>query len=154
MAKDLTRSWLSPAAVLLVVCAAVLGAGCSGPKGALEQISVTQYRYNVDEDNNVVRVIGRARNGGEERTPEGEIVITLHGRTGSLKGSNRTELPSLEAGEEHRFSLAITSHGKVESVDIAIVPPGTASADEAAEADDEAGGVGDTPSKSAAEEGG
>jgi len=154
MATALTRSWPGLAAVLLVASAALLVAGCSGPKGSLEQISVVQYRYNVDEDGDVVRVLGQVRNGGSERTPPGEIVVTLRGRTGSQKGANRTELPPLEAGEQHRFALEITSHGKVDTVDIAIIPPGS---DEGGGATDEGAGDGEdaeqTPSNSAAEEG-
>jgi len=148
------RSWPGLAAVLMMAAAALLVAGCPGPKGSLEQISVVQYRYNEDEDSDVVRVVGRVRNGGAERTPAGEIVVTLRSRTGSSRGSNRTELPALEAGEGHDFALAITSHGKVETVDIAIVPPGS---DEGGEDADEAAGDGEdaaeTASNSAAEEG-
>lgn len=98
--------------------------GCGGPRGSLEQLSVTQYRYNVDESGNIVRVLGVVRNSAEERTPAADIVVTLVGRTGAEKGQNRTELPSLDGGAEHRFTLGVTAHGRVEDVQISIVPRG------------------------------
>lgn len=98
--------------------------GCGGPRGSLEQLSVTQYRYNVDESGNIVRVLGVVRNSAEERTPTADIVVTLVGRTGAEKGQNRTELPSLDGGAEHRFALGVTAHGRVEDVQISIVPRG------------------------------
>lgn len=111
-------------AALSALCVVVLAAGCGGPQGSLDQVSVTQYRYNVDEAGNVVRVIGVARNTGEERTPAADVVVTLVGRTGSMKGQNRAELPSLEGGAEHRFALGVTAHGRVEDLQITIVPRG------------------------------
>ncbi len=154
MATVWTRSWPSLAAVLMVAAAALLVAGCPGPKGSLEQISVVQYRYNVDEDSDVVRVLGQVRNGGAKRTPAGEVVVTLRSRTGSSRGSNRTELPPLEAGEEHQFALAITSHGKVETVDIAIVPPGSnEGGEDAGEVDGDGEDAQGSASNGAAEEG-
>ncbi len=124
MGKDVTPLSSIMAAMLFVACAAVFLSGCPGPKGSLEQVGVVQYRYNVDEAGDVVRVVGIVRNTGEERTPPGEVVVTLRGRTGSLKGQNRCELPSLDGGEERRFALAVTTHGKVDTVDIAVMPPG------------------------------
>jgi len=123
------RSFLSASGMLLAACLAAGICGCGGPKGSLDDIAVVQYRYNIDEGKDVVRVLGLVRNTGEERTPAGEIVVTLRGRTGSLKGQNRCELSPLDAGAEHEFALAVTSHGKVDTVEIEIVPPGTANGD-------------------------
>ncbi|MGD9496297.1 MAG: hypothetical protein AB7Y46_08300 [Armatimonadota bacterium] len=146
-------------AAALLVCSAGLVASCGirGGRATLDQVSVTQYRYVVDESEDVVRVVGLVRNGGQERTPPGEIVVTLRSRTGSMKGQNRGELPPLEGGEERRFALAVTSHGNVESVEITIVPRGTAEggAGEEAQGDRESAeagsgeGVGSVPSNSA-----
>jgi len=126
-------------AVLGATCVVALVGGCGGPQGSLDQLSVTQYRYNVDESGSIVRVLGVVRNTGEERTPAAEVVVTLVGRTGSMKGQNRTDLPSLEGGGQHRFALGVTTHGRVDEVDITIVPRGAELEGEAgAESDDAA----------------
>ena len=121
---NVASSWMA-GGVIAAACAALLLSGCGGPRGSLDQINIVQYRYNVDEAHGLVRVLGVARNTGSERTPKAEIVATLRGRTGSLKGQNRCELPSLDAGAQRLFSLLITSHGKVDAVDMVVVPPGT-----------------------------
>ncbi len=87
---------------------------------------VVQYLRNDDEEHDTARVYGLVRNTGEKRTPQADIVVTLRGRSGSLKGQDRTELGPLAGGEEREFSLEFTSHGKTSRVDIAIVPRGSA----------------------------
>lgn len=133
MEATAVRSFFSATGMLLTAYLAACMCGCGGPKGSLDNVAVVQYRYNIDEENDIVRVLGLVRNTGEERTPPGEIVVTLRGRTGSLKGQNRCDLPPLEAGAKHEFALAVTSHGKVDAVEIDVVPPGMASEDANAE---------------------
>lgn len=116
-----------------------LAGGCGGPRGSLDQLSVTQYRYNVDEGDGVVRVVGVVRNTGEERTPPADVVVTLVGRTGAQKGQNRTELPALAGGAQRRFALSVTPHGRVDDVRIAIVARGGLVGDENADGDAAAG---------------
>lgn len=129
-------------AVTAVAITCAFLAGCPGEKtGSLEQIAVVKYRYVIDESEDVVRVVGLARNMGDLPTPEAEIIATLHSRTGSFKGQNRVALPRLEPGGEQQFALAINSHGSVETVDIEIVEPGTVTEE----------GGGETPSNSAEE---
>ncbi|GEM_PF-4438833 len=118
--------------VLLVLLAAVVSfgvvglGGCHGREvGSLDQITIVKYRYSIDDSDEVVRVVGLARNSGDLRTPEGEIVATLHSRTGSFKGQNRVDLARLEPGAENEFGIAIDTHGSVESVEIVVVEPGT-----------------------------
>jgi len=118
--------FLHVVAVAAVALTAVGLAGCHGREvGSLDQITVVKMRYAVDESDDVVRVVGLARNTGELPTPDAEIIATLRSRTGSFKGQNRMELPALAAGAEQKFALAIDSHGSVESVEIAVVEPGT-----------------------------
>lgn len=137
-------------ATLSTACAIVLPGGCGGPKGSLDQLAVIQYRYNVDDAGSVVRVVGMVRNRGEERTPAADVVVTLVGRTGSMKGQNRVELPSLAGGAEHRFAVAVTAHGRVDDVEIEIVPRGDQLPDEGATAGEESGAPGGAAAGNAA----
>ncbi len=120
-------SWIAGAA-LAAGLAAVLMSGCPfsrGRMGSIDQVAVVKYRRATDEDGKVVRLVGAVRNCGPLRSPRGEIVVTLYGRTGSLKGQNRVALRSLAADEEEHFAVAVTSHGKVHEVKIEVVEPGT-----------------------------
>ncbi len=138
---------LTVAAVALVVVGL---AGCHGRDvGSLDQITVVKMRYAIDESEDVVRVVGLAHNTGELPTPDAEIIATLRSRTGSFKGQNRIELPALPAGAGQKFALAIDSHGSVESVEMAIVEPGTVVA-EGGE-DTAVNAAGDAPSNSTEE---
>lgn len=117
---------LSALLATAIVCAVL--AGCGGEEiGTIDQVEVVQYRPFIDEDADVVRVVGLARNTGEKPTPEAEVIVTLRSRTGSFKGQNRVALPRLEGGAEEEFGLAINSHGSVETVEIEVVEPGTVS---------------------------
>jgi len=114
----------------MLTCALILtGAlglsGCPGRgRGTVEQLVVVQYRCNLDEARDIARVYGLVRNTGQKRTPPADIVVTLVGSTGSMKGQDRTEVPPLKGGEEHEFSLEFTSHGKTGHVAIQVVPRG------------------------------
>jgi len=119
-----------PVTLVLLVAAVSLAVvslgGCRGREvGSLDQITIVKYRYSIDDSDEVVRVVGLARNSGQLPTPEGEIIATLRSRTGSFKGQNRVELPRLDPGLEQEFGIAIDSHGSVESVEIVVVEPGT-----------------------------
>lgn len=141
-----------PIAARVVLVGALIGAcalglcGCLGRKGAgnLDQLVVVQYRYNLDATGDTARVYGLVRNTGETRTPPADVVVTLVGSQGSMKGQDRTEVPALKGGEEREFSLEFTSHGKTDHVDIQVVPrgedPPTEAQDQAS--GDEAGGDG------------
>ncbi len=117
-----------------LIAAGALGQhGCLGrARGGLEQLVVVQYRWNLDEERDIARVAGLVRNTGQKRTPPADVVVTLVGSSGSMKGQDRTELPALRGGEEREFYLEFTSHGKTSHVDIQIVPRGAepAKADE------------------------
>ena len=127
----------------VMVCAVL--AGCPGQKmGSLEQISVIKHRWVIDESDDVVRVVGLARNVGELPTSEAEIVVTLRSRTGSFKGQNRTALPRLEPGAEEQFALAINSHGSVETVEFEVVEPGTVTEEGAEQAPEDSTEEGDS----------
>jgi hypothetical protein len=98
--------------------------GCPGPEvGSRDQITVVTQRWVIDDD--VVRVVGLARNTGDLPTPESEVVATLRSRTGSFQGQNRAEVPALDPGSQERFAVAVDSHGRVETVEITFVEPGT-----------------------------
>jgi len=114
--------------------------GCrGGGAGTIDQLVVVQYRYNLDEEHETARVYGLVRNTGEKRTPPADIIATLRGRSGSMKGQDRTELPPLCGGEERAFSLEFTSHGKTDHVEIQIVTRGEAIAGEEQPAEGEGG---------------
>jgi hypothetical protein len=127
-----------PVGILAVVCFSALLVGCRGEEiGSLEQISIVKYRYVMDDSEDVVRVVGLARNTGERPTPEAEVIATLRSRTGSFKGQNRVALPSLPAGEEQQFALAVNSHGSVEAIDMEVVEPGTITEEGAQQPEDD-----------------
>jgi len=113
----------------LAALACGMATGClfgGGAPGTLDQLVVTQYRYNIDEAHDLTRVFGRVQNTGEKRVPAAEVVASLQSRSGALKGENRVPIPSLGAGETHDFSLDITMHGKATKVEIRVVPVGEA----------------------------
>ena len=127
-----------------LICACLVAAsGCLGRGGAgtLDQLSVTQYRYNIDAEHDLVRVYGVVRNSGEGRTPAADLVVTLLGRSGSMKGQDRVEVPALRGGDEHEFALQITSHGRTSSLDMQIVPRGEALPDESEDQPDASDGA-------------
>jgi len=122
---------------IVTACVVAIVPGCRGQEmGTLDQIQIVKYRYVLDESDDVVRVIGLARNAGELPTPEAELVATLRSRTGSFKGQNRIALPGLEAGAEEEFAIAANSHGSVEAVEFQIVEPGTIIDEDGQQADD------------------
>ncbi len=112
--------------ILAMLCILSCLAGCrSEETGSLDQITIVKYRYVLDDSEDVVRVVGLARNTGDLPTSDAELVATLRSRTDSFKGQNRVALPGLQAGAEEQFSIAINSHGSVETVEFEIVEPGT-----------------------------
>lgn len=130
--------------LILITIVATLH-GCPSRRaqqGSLDQLAVVQYRYAIDEDSEIVRVIGSVRNTGELTTPAAEVVVTLRSRTGSMKGQNRVALEPISAGESASFALPITAHGSVESVEIEIVEAGLADESDGAETPADAAGNG------------
>ena len=123
--------------VLATICVVAM-TGCRDSAGSLTELVVVQYRWNLDEDHDIARIYGMVRNTGEKRTPPADIVATLRGRSGSLKGQDRTELAPLAAGEEREFSLEFVSHGKTSHVDIQIIGRGDTLPGEDDDADDDA----------------
>ncbi len=119
----LRRGSVLIAGVLATICVVAI-AGCRDDAGSLTDLVVVQYRCNPDEDHDIARVYGMVRNTGEKRTPPADIVATLRGQSGTLKGQDRTELAPLAAGEEREFALEFTSHGKTSRVDIQIIGRG------------------------------
>jgi len=94
--------------------------------GALDQLVVTQYRYNTDETHDITRVYGRVDNTGDKRTPAADLVVTLRSRSGAMQGENRVAIPSLNGAETHEFSLNVEMHGEPVRVDMQVVPTGEA----------------------------
>ena len=94
--------------------------------GSLDQLVVTQYRYNTDETHDITRVYGRVDNTGDKRTPAADLVVTLRSRSGAMQGENRVAIPSLNGAETHEFSLNVEMHGEPVRVDMQVVPTGEA----------------------------
>ncbi len=110
---------------MLVIASLLTAAGCGGRgRSSVEQLAVLQYRYNFDEKAELARVYGLVRNMGDRRTPPADVVVTLVGSSGSMKGQDRREIPPLKPGEDYQFALEFTSHGKTEHVEIQVVPRG------------------------------
>ncbi len=132
MCSSWTARVRATAILALAGITALMETGClfgGRATGSLDQLVVTQYRYNTDETHDIARVYGRVDNTGDKRTPAADLVVTLRSRSGAMQGQNRVAIPSLDAGETYDFSLTVEMHGKTTHLDMEIVPTGASPAE-------------------------
>lgn len=112
---------------LLGICLAgmVVLAGCRGGsrKGALDELFISNHRFNIDEQAGVVRIYGRLDNAGEGHFAAIDVYATLRSTSGDSRGENKVELKDIKPHEQRPFALVVTSHDRVSDVDLEVRSP-------------------------------
>ena len=126
----MTHSAPQRAAILLLLglwglSAVLLLSGCRGGAGKanLNDLFISSYRYNMDEDRGVVRVYGRLDNTGQGRFREAEVHAVLRSASGDKRGENSVVLQSIRPGEKRNFTLTVTSHDRAKEVVLEVRKP-------------------------------
>ncbi len=97
----------------------VLGLACSRtPPGSVDDLFVTNKRFNIDNEAGVVRVYARVENTGKGIVREAKMEATLRSADGSKRGANNVILKDIAPGEKRDFSIIVTSHSQAADVDI------------------------------------
>jgi hypothetical protein len=112
--------------VLLVVIAVVLttlGTACSRtPTGSVDDLFISNKRFNIDTDDDggggIVRVYARVENTGEGVVREAKMEVVLRNSEGTKRGTNNITLENIQPGEKREFSVAVTSHSEAAEVEI------------------------------------
>ncbi len=113
------------AAILLLLAALSLVAGCRQAPETATDLEITRQMWNVDEKAGVVRVVGELANRGQTPVSAVEVKATLRGASGAARGENISEvLRDLRAGEKRQFALNIRNHGGVSRVELTPQIPG------------------------------
>lgn len=100
---------------------AVLGAACSRtPPGSVDDLFITNKRFNIDNDSGVVRVYARVENTGQGPVREARMEAVLRSADGNKRGTNNVILKDIAAGEKREFSVVVTSHSQ--ATDVEIIP--------------------------------
>lgn len=102
--------------VLLVAC--VCGCGQRHPPGSIEDLFVSNKRYNVDRERGIVRVFAQVVNEGEGRVRQVKMEAVLLSADGQKRGTNNIILTNIEPGEERDFAIVVTSHSHSQRVEI------------------------------------
>ncbi len=103
------------------MCVGALGScGCRGEEkeGSIEDLFIGRYRYNIDKNQSVVRVVGEVENKGSALVKAVEVHAILHSSGGSRRGMNMIVLKDIAPGELRTFSLTVTSHGRTSTVQL------------------------------------
>jgi len=118
----MSKLHVTATAVLVAVIAILLtavGTACSRtPQGSVEDLFITNKRFNIDNDRGVVRVYARVENTGEGVVREAKMEVVLRSSDGNKRGTNNIILESLKPGEKREFSVAVTSHSQATEVEI------------------------------------
>lgn len=112
-----TATALLPA--VTVVLLTVLGLACSRtPPGSVDDLFVTNKRFNIDNDAGVVRVYAQVENTGRGAVREARMEAILRSADGSKRGANNVILKDIAPGEKREFAIVVTSHSKAADVEI------------------------------------
>jgi|LSQX01.1.fsa_nt_gb hypothetical protein len=118
---------ISPRRIILVglaFSALALIVGCrSQSNGDLQALIVTNRRFVIDSDHNVVRIYGRLENMGDSRFRQVEVRAFLKSPGGNQRGENMVLLNHIAPYEKRNFALSVTSHSQVNDVIIEIRAP-------------------------------
>jgi hypothetical protein len=100
-------------------------AGCRGGsrKGTLDELFVSNHRFNIDEQAGVVRIYGRLDNAGAGHFAAIDVYATLRSTNGDSRGENKVELKDIKPHEQRPFALVVTSHDRVSDVDLEVRSP-------------------------------
>ena len=113
----------------LVAClVGVLVSGCgSRTPRATEDIAnlrIDRYRYNLDEEHHLARVMAEIVNHGDRPVKEAMVIVTLRGPGGEERGINRVVVTDIKPGQPKVFTITVTGHGKERDVEFRIARPG------------------------------
>ncbi len=111
--------------LLVVVALSVAGSSClrRASLGTAEDVVVRRYRYNIDEDRNLVRVFGEVSNTGDGHVPAIVVKIVVRDRRYNKTGENIITLENIKPGERRTFSQTVTSHGGASKVECQVMEP-------------------------------
>jgi hypothetical protein len=113
---------------LLSLCLSgwLVGGGCArrAPKGAAEDLFISNQRFNIDQDRGLVRVYGRLDNTGKGHFAKVEVHAILRSAGGDKRGENNVTIEDLKPGERRNFAMTVTSHDRVSDVQLEVRTPG------------------------------
>lgn len=99
--------------------------GClgGGHKASLDDLFISERRFNIDESRGLVRVYGRLENTGDSRFRAVEVHATLLSAGNDKRGENSVLLEKIQPREKRNFSLLVTSHARTHDVLLEIRAP-------------------------------
>ena len=101
--------------------------GClaGGRRGAIDELFISNHRFNIDETAGVVRIYGRLDNLDEGHFAAIDVYATLRSTSGDSRGENKVELKNIMPHEQRPFALVVTSHDRVADVELTVRNPGS-----------------------------
>lgn len=110
---------------LALLAVAALAAGCSrnGGKGELAELFISNHRYVLDKERELVHVYGQLENTGDSRFREVEIHATLRSPARTNRGENSLILQNIRPHEKRQFALQVNSRDSVSSVELQVRKP-------------------------------
>jgi hypothetical protein len=99
--------------------------GCdrAARKPDLHDLFISNRRFNIDRERDVVRVFARLENTGERRFREVEVHAILLSAGGDKRGENSVLLERIRPREQRDFAVTVTSHGRANDVVLEIREP-------------------------------
>lgn len=109
----------------LLLGTVLLLAGCprATERGRLEELFISNRRFNMDEDRGIARLYGRLDNTGDARFRRVEVHAVLRAQNGDKRGENSVSLEHIKPHERRVFALTVTSHGRVADVELELQLP-------------------------------
>jgi hypothetical protein len=104
-----------------------LTGGCRqhAPNGRLDELLITNSRFNLDEDRGLVRIYGRVENTGDGFFRQVDVHALLRSAAQDNRGENTVPLDDIQPHEKRDFALTVTSAGRVKDVKLEIKGPET-----------------------------
>jgi len=112
------RWYMIPVIALVVGLICASGCGPRYPVGSIDDLFVTNKRYNIDKDKGIVRVFAQVENTGEGLIRQVKMEAVLLSADGDKRGTNNVVLKDIKPGEKRNFSIAVTSHSRSHKVEI------------------------------------
>ncbi len=112
------RWYMIPVIALAVALICASGCGPRYPAGSIDDLFVTNKRYNIDKDKGIVRVFAQLENTGAGLIREVKMEAVLLSADGDKRGTNNVVLKDIKPGEKRNFSIVVTSHSRGHKVEI------------------------------------
>lgn len=110
--------------LVLWTISASMNTGCrSLPHGQISDLFISNYRYVVDEQREIVCIYGRLDNMGPGQIAAVEINAILWARTGNKYGENSVVVEHIRPYEKREFALEVSTRGKPVSVELQLREP-------------------------------